>query len=208
MKLKLPKIKIPEIKFSRLPRWGIISIIIAGVLGLLFIFRSLVIAAFVDGRPIFRISVIHELEKQSGKSALDSLISKQLILQEASKQKVEIPSSQIGAEVSRVEGLLKAQGTNLSDALASQGLTMEDWKEQIKIQMILEKLLGDKIQVSDTEIQDYFTKNKDVFAKNAKLADVRDQIIRQLKQQKLQNAYMTWIQNLKSKAKINYFVSY
>lgn len=195
-------------KFSRLPRWGIISVIILGFLGILFIFRSLIVAAFVDGRPIFRVSVIRELEKQSGKSALDSLISKQLILAEASKQKVVIPSSQVDAEVNRVEGLLKAQGTNLSDALSSQGLTMSDWREQIKIQMILEKLLGDKIQVSDAEVQDYFTKNKDVFAKNAKLADAKDQIIGQLKQQKLQNAYMTWIQDLKSKAKINYFVSY
>ncbi len=206
--MKLPKIKIPKIKFSRLPRWGIITIIVLGVLGLVFIFRSLFIAALVDGHPIFRLSVIRDLEKQSGKSSLDSLISKQLILAEASKQKVSIPSAKIDAEVARVEELLKAQGSTLTDALASQGLSLADWKEQIKIQMILEALLADKIQITDKEIADYFTSNKDVFAKNAKLADVKDQIIGQLKQQKLQNAYMAWIQGLKTKAKIIYFLNY
>jgi len=195
-------------KFSRLPRWGIISVIVLGILGILFIFRSLFVAALVNGYPITRFSVIRELEKQSGKSALESLISKQLILGEAARLKVDVSTSDVDAEVNRVDGLLKAQGTTLDEALASQGLTSADWREQIKIQKLLEKILADKIQVSDQEVQDYFTKNKDVFDKNAKLADVKDQIISQLTQQKLQDAYTTWIQDIKAKAKINYFVSY
>ncbi|MCJ7805098.1 SurA N-terminal domain-containing protein [Patescibacteria group bacterium] len=208
MKLKFPKIKVSELKFLRLPRWGIILIVVLGILGLAFIFRSLFVAALVNGRPVFRVQVISELEKQSGKTALDSLVSNQLILQEAFKKNIVIPTADVDNEVTRVEGLLKEQGTNLQDALTSQGLTMADWRDQIKIQMMLEKLLADKLTVTDAEIQDYFTKNKDVFDKNAKLADVKDQIIGQLKQQKLRDAYMIWIQDLKSKAKINYFINY
>lgn len=195
-------------KFLRLPRWGIVTIIVIAIFGLLFIFRSLFIVALVNGRPIFRFSVINELEKQSGKMTLDNLVSQQLIFQEAKKRNIVVANSDIDAEVNRIEGLLKAQGTNLSDALAAQGLTLKDWRLQIEIQMVLQKILSDKIQVSDKEVADYFTTNKDLFAKNAQLADVKDQIVSQLTQQKLREAATSFITDLKAKAKINYFISY
>src|SRR3989344_2438282 len=57
----------------------LVVIIIAGALALIFIFKGFFIASIVNGEPISRLSVIKELEKQGGKSVLESLVTKKII---------------------------------------------------------------------------------------------------------------------------------
>ena len=73
--------------------------IIVLVLVLLYFGRGLLIAATVNGRPIARISLISELEKQGGNETLQSLITKELIKQEASKNKVTVSKDEINGEI-------------------------------------------------------------------------------------------------------------
>jgi parvulin-like peptidyl-prolyl isomerase len=73
---------------------------------------------------------------------------------------------------------------------------------------LVEKLLADKIKVTDTEISDYITKNKDTLPTNMTEAELRKNVEEQLKQQKLGSASQTWLDQLNKDAKINYFVNY
>jgi foldase protein PrsA len=184
----------------------VISIIILVVL--LFRFKSLFIAATVNGKPITRLEVIKELEKEGGKSVLDNLITNNLILQEAAKEKVTVSNSEISAQIDQIKNNLKSQGQDLNTALAAQGMTQTDLNNQIKLQILVQKMAGKDVTVTDKEAEDYFNQNKATYPKGAKFADVKDQIVSDLKQQKTRTAVTTWVSNLKSKAKINYFVSY
>ena len=62
------------------------------VVGLYF-GRSLLFAALVGGRPITRVELISELEKQGGQQALESLVTKELVKQEAQKKNINIHCS-------------------------------------------------------------------------------------------------------------------
>src|SRR3989344_445623 len=170
-------------------------------------FKGLLIAATVNGQPVTRVSVIKDLEKQGGKQVLDSLVTKVLITQEASKKGVNVTEDDIKKEEDNLEKTLSGQGTTLDNALSLQGLTRNDLADQIRTQKMVEGLLKDKLSISDDELKTYFDQNKTTFAKDAKFDDVKDQVRDQVFRQKLTSEYQTWITDLKKSAKINYFVS-
>ena len=186
----------------------LIGLIVVILIVAAFLLKGLFIAALVNGEPISRLTVINELEKQSGKQALTSLVNQALIFQEAKKKKITVSQSEIDASLKQIEDSLKSQGQDLNTALAAQGMTTQDLMTQLKLRSLVEKLLADKIKVTDTEISDYITKNKDTLPTNMTEAELRKNVEEQLKQQKLGSASQTWLDQLNKDAKINYFVNY
>ena len=183
-------------------------ILIALFAAALYLSKSLIFAAWVNTRPIFRWSLVRELEKQGGQSVINSLVEKSLIFQEAAKSKVRITDEDINNELKRIEELVKSQGLSLEEALSFRGQNKNDLREQIRLQKIVEKLLSSKISISDEEIKNFFQENKSLFEKDATLEKVKDQVKGQLFQVKLNEEYRKWIEELKAKAKIFYFVKY
>ena len=88
--------------------------------GLLYAFRSLFVAAMVNGQPISRVSLVRELEKQNGKQALNSLVTKTLIYQEARKQNVSVSDDEINGEMKKIEDNLQQQGQRLDQHLSDR----------------------------------------------------------------------------------------
>lgn len=195
---KVPAVKLPKFTFNRKTILTAVTILI--VVAILYFLKGLFIAALVNGSPISRLSVVQELEKSNGSSVLDSLVTKELIRQEARKKGINVTRDEINSEISKIEGTIKAQGQTLDEALAAQGWTKKDLEDQIVTQKIVEKLLADKVLVTDQEVDDYVKANKST--------EPRDTIKEQLRQQKLFEAYQAWIQGLMAQAKINYFVKY
>ncbi len=196
------------VKNLRKSRYLLVVLGLAVIAGLIYFYRGSIIAAMVNGEAITRAKLTGELDTRYGKDTLESLIEQTLISQEAKKEKVNISQADINNQIKSIEDSLKSQNMTLDEALATRGLTKEDLIEQIKIQKTVETILGKNISISDSDIENYFTQNKTMFAKDAKLADVKDQIKEQLLQQKLGTEYQKWIADLKSKARINYFVKF
>lgn len=184
----------------------ILAILVLAII--LFLLRTVFVAALVNGTPISRIETVKQLEKQGGKDVLDTLIEKTLIFQEAKRLGVNVSQESIDTQISSIEGILKEQNVTLEDALAQRGQTKEELIEQIRIQKTVEAILGQKINITDEDITNYFEENKELLEKDAKLEDVKEDIRNQIFQQKLNEEYQKWIADLKAKAKIYYFVNY
>jgi hypothetical protein len=186
------------------------AIIIAVVIiigALAYGYKGLFIAAIVDGSPISRLAVIQKLEKASGKSLLDSLINEKLIGNEVSAKKIVVSDDEINSEIKIIENQVIAQENTLDAALASQGMSMDDLKKRIIFQKGLEKLLADKINVTDEEVAQYIKDNKISIPKGQEAA-ANDQIKNEIRNKKLNTEAQTLITDLKSKANIQYFVNY
>jgi parvulin-like peptidyl-prolyl isomerase len=177
------------------------------LLSALYLSRSLIFAAWVNGKPVYRYSLTRELEKQGGQQVLDALIEKALISSEAKKNSITISQSDVDAEIKKIEEAVTAQGLSLDEALKFRNMTKKNLVDQIKSQKIVEKLLSSKIVITDAEAKEYFTANKSLFGTNPVFDKVKDQVNSQLFQQKLSEEYTTWITDLKAKAKILYFVT-
>ena len=184
----------------------VVLLALAAALG--YLARPLIFAASVNGQLVTRYKLISELEKQGGANVLDSLVTKSLIFQEAKKMGVGVSQEDLDSEVARIEGVVSAQGSTLDEALALQGQTRQDFIEQIKLQKTVEKILADKLVVTQEEAQKYYEENTDFYGEDSKYEDVSESVKNQLMQEKLSTAYQGWITDLKGSANINYFVDF
>jgi len=185
--------------------WGIGVIVLILIL---YLSRSLLIAATVNGQPISRIAVIRELERQGGKQALNAIVTKNLILQEAKKQGVTVSQEDIDKELKRIEENIKRQGQTLDQALMLQGMTKENLVDQIRLQKMIEKIVGKDIKVADKEVDDYIAKNQESLPQDQERKVLGAQVKDQLRQQKLNEKVNAWIESLRKNAKISSFVFY
>lgn len=202
---------VPEKTYAKITKHKKASIIALAIvlvaLGLFFA-KGFFIAATVNGSPVSRFSVVKELEKRSGKQALQSLIQKKLIETELDKKGITVTQEEIGSEIKKIEAQIASQGITLKDALAGQGITEDDLREQIATQKKLEKLLAEKIAVLETEIDAYIEDSKVTPLEGVKTENFRKQISEQLKQQKFQEEAQRWVSALTASAKINYYINY
>lgn len=203
---KIVKIPAPAYIFSAANRKKIIVFLVVLILaGLIYFLKGQLIVATVNGQPIWRFTLISELEKQGGKQTLEGLITKTLILQEAKKQKVNVSEEEIGQEIKKIEESLTSQGQDLNQVLGAQGINLDELRQQIRIQKIVEEILGKDIEVTDAEVETYIEENKDFFPEDADTERARGEIKNQLKQQKISEEFEAWIGTLYGKAKISYF---
>ena len=189
-------------------KYIVLFIIILAVALVAFRYRRLLIAATVNGEAITRISVIKELERQGGSQALEALVAEALVYQEAGKQNVRVEDSEIDGEVKRIEETVLAQGQKLDDLLSFQGLTREDFTRRLRVQLLSEKLLGDKLKVTQEEIDQYIKDNKDTFDPALSQEKLKQQVEEFLRQGKFNTDFTPWLDTLKASAKIEYLVKY
>lgn len=196
--MAMPKIKIEPKKLIK-------PLIFLLILALVYLLKDEIIVASVNGRPVTRWSLTKTMEKQYASNVLQNITLEMLVEQELKKAGVVVTDEEMEAEISKIEEQLSAQGQNLDDLLAAQGLTRAEVKKQLTISKGLEKLLADKVSVSDEEIKAYFEENKDAIGADTKLEDVSASIKTQLSQQKLVAEQQKWLAEVKKNAKINYF---
>lgn len=172
--------------------------------------RGLLFAARVNGDLISRFDVITELEKQSGRQALDSLITRKLIRDAAAKAKVVIAPDVVNAEIEKIKTRIKESGdtTTLEQILKQQGMDEAALRDQIILQKSFEALLGDKTAVTDEEVDKYMKDNKVEVPKGTDPDKFKDTIREELKSQKFGTAANAWIKEAKKNAHIEYWVGY
>lgn len=207
IKIKSQKLKIKK-EILKAPKI-FIPLVIVAVLLLAFLFKGLFVVALVNGQPISRLNVIKNLEKRGGKDELSQLISQALILQEAKKDKnLVVTDQELNDAVKKIEESISKQGQNLDQLLQSQGMSRNDFLNQVRIQKIIEKKFAKDIKVTDQEIDDYIEKNKATIPETMKPEEVKTSVRQQLEQQKLAEKFQPWLGQLQKSAKINYLVNY
>ncbi len=175
--------------------------------GVLYYFKDQFIVARVNGQPIFRLALIKELEKQFGEETLNVLITQALIWQEAEKQGVAVSNEEVDQEIKQIEGELAAQGQDLNQVLGLQSMTQDELKGQIRIQKLAEELVkkdAKDLEVTDEEVENYFTENRDSFPEDVDAEEAKTDIRQQLEQQKLNQGIGSWVEALRNNAEINY----
>ncbi len=184
----------------------IVFLVLLGVA--LYYAKGLFIAAMVSGKPITRLELVKQLEKEGGKQALENLITKKIISEEARKEGVSISNEDVQAEIDKITKSIESQGSTLDAALSMQGQTRQSLEENIRIQKTVEKLLANDITINDDDILKYYNDNKTMFPKESKYEDLKGDIRDQLKQEKLSSAFKTWMDKVRSESQIVYFVNF
>jgi len=181
-----------------------IIILIIILLGLL---KDQFVAASVNGKQINRLELIQELEKKEGKRALENLVSEALIMQEAKKRNISVTNEEVDREIGTIEKTIKNQGQNLDDLLTLQGLTRQRLKDEVRIQLILKRLVG-KAEVTDKEVVEYIEKNNESIPADANMDEIKSQVKTQLEQDKVNQKIQSLVDELRKNAKIEYLLKF
>jgi foldase protein PrsA len=100
---------------------------------------------------------------------LDNLINQKLIDQAAKEKGINISDADIQKQIDQLKSGFKDQA-QFEAALKSAGMTLDTLKEQIKQQLVTNKLmeaLASSQKVTDAEIKAYYDKNKSQFAQKS-----------------------------------------
>lgn len=205
--------KSPNVSVRFPKRFFVYALILLAAGSLVYFGSRLLFAASVNGQFVSRIAVIKELEKQGGKKTLDVAILKMLIDQEAKKRKISVPQKEIDQEMATIEKNVAAQGAGtLESLLAQQGMTKQSLVDEIRLQKLVTKMVGDDATVTEKEIDEYLKSQEEQQAllSSAQPTEppTREAVKEQLKKQKVQEKIQNFVAELKNKAKITYFVDY
>lgn len=193
----------PQKKF--LTRKNIILLVLLILLAFVWKFKSNIIVAMVNGQPISRWQLNDRLQKKFGEQTLDSIINERLILAAARQKGIFIKSEEIDAKSKQIEERLNGK-ISLDDALKAQGLTREDFKRELEIQLSIEKLFNEEATISAAQVDDYIAENSQSFKSATDPAQVKEEVKNILRQQKINDLFEKWFEDLRKNAKITKFL--
>lgn len=181
--------------------------LIVGILALSALFlanKSLLVAAVVDGRPVWSWELNRVLVDRYGKQTLEGMISEKLIAVEAQKNKVVLNPAEVN---SREEEIVKGLGGGMSleEILKIQGLSKDEFDRQITLQLTVQKILGKDLTITEADIDNFIATNR------ATLVATETASLRMEAKQAILDAHIgeklqPWFNELKTKAKILRFL--
>lgn len=118
------------------------------------------VVADVNGQPITKQQVYDSLETNDGgdaaRRALDALIVRQLIRQDADKKGIKVTGQEIDARIASMKDyVLATYGEDLDAWLKDTGQTMDELQARISLQMLTAKLL-----FPDRDRKEYFASHQ------------------------------------------------
>lgn len=189
---------------SKTPVRWIVGVLLVSLLSLVAINKGFVIAALVDGKPIFNWQLNSTLRARYGKQTLEGMIGEALIAKEAQKQGVSVSAQELDAKKKEILSSLGSE-VSLSDFLKFQGLTESDFTQQLRLQLTVERLLTKNLTITDDDINAYIATNRATLVATEASAlkeEARKAIINNVVSEKLQ----PWFLEVRQKANVMKFL--
>lgn len=194
-------LSVMPIKKSSSKARNIIFILILVAALLLWKFKGYFIVATVNNQPISRWELNNTLTRKFGTQTLDNIINERLILGAVRQKGIYVTPNEIDQKIEEITKKLEGKMT-IDEALKYQGLTQEEFKRQIEIQLSVDRLFDKETTVSASEVEDYIKKNSQLGSNSTDPAALREEVRGLLQQQKTSEAFDAWFSEIRKSAKI------
>ena len=143
------------------------------------------------------------LNQQFRTQTLNQMINEKIISDEAAKNNITITPAEVDKKISEIEASVGGAQT-LDAMLSQQGQTRNSVKQQIKLQLTIEKLYSKDATVSAEEVTAFVEQNK-IQLRATDSAGQQKEAYDDIKNQKLSQIFSQKFQELRTKAKIQIF---
>ena len=116
----------------------------------------------VNGEKITKGQLDSRLEGQAGKPTLQQMVDQALVLQYANQNHIAVTDSEIATQLQQLES--RFPPGQFDTILKNQGLTMDDARTIVKVQLIVKKAVDKNITVTPAQIGDFYNRNKSLFS--------------------------------------------
>jgi foldase protein PrsA len=151
---------------DNVPKYIIISIgilVIAGAAYLGLTRSNEEVVARVGGEVITKDELYDFMVQQTGQEALDNLVVKKIIELEAEVQNIEVTAEEIDKEVEELAEYYGGKDA-MTQTLAMYNINLDQVREDVTVNIKLEKLLSQRIEITDQEVQEHFQANQEAYA--------------------------------------------
>ena len=136
--------------------------------------------------------------------AFNEVVDKNLTLKIAKDLKVKVPGSEVSEQYDRIESSI-GNKEQFKRMLQVQGYTRKSFKEELEKNLIvaktLEKVRENIVPIED-EIKEYYDENQYTMFNGKKLDEVKDSIVKELKEIKGNEEYATLLEQYRNKIKL------
>ena len=176
--------------------------------------RSVTVLEFNEAFEIAKIAYPHQIRKKPDDlrkaqlRLLNQMIIEMIVQERAQELGIELSKAEVDREIAAIksdypEGVFE-------ETLLEVAVSYETWVKRLKTRLIMEKVideeLKDKIVITPEDIAVYYEENfkgkQQASELNEDSGDINEAIIKILRRKKLEEAYSSWINDLKSNYKI------
>jgi foldase protein PrsA len=161
-------------------------------------------AGTINNQPIWRWDLEKRLVARSGNQVFEEMVNESLLKSAATKKGITVTDAELNQKVKEIEKSLNGQ-ISLADALSQQGMSMDEFRRQVSLQIMVEKLTADSVKVSDDDITKYIDQNKSLLTATDE-ASMRAEAKQNLIREKQSTAFQKIFDDLKKAAKIKNYL--
>lgn len=185
----------------------LIILVGSGVFLLAQKYKGVVIAGVINNHPVSRLELNSRLMNRYGKTALDEIVTEQLLYEQAAKNGITVSDKEIQDEVTANETQFGGKEQLMEMAKQAGINDTKQLNEFFKLKLTIKKLQDKlfKAEVTEEEIKKYYDENKQYLG-NKKLDEIKKDITDQLMQQKVQQQFTEWFGNIRKEAKVSTFI--
>ena len=136
--------------------------------------------------------------------AFNEVVDKNLTLKIAKDLKVKVPGSEVSEQYDRIESSI-GNKEQFKRMLQVQGYTRKSFKEELEKNLIVAKTLEkvrENIVPTEDEIKEYYDENQYTMFNGKKIDEVKDSIVKELKEIKGNEEYATLLEQYRNKVKL------
>ncbi|MEE4262863.1 MAG: SurA N-terminal domain-containing protein [Desulfobacteraceae bacterium] len=177
--------------------------------------RALTVHGFNEAFEFSKTAYAHNIRQQSEAlreaqiRLLNQLTVEMLILERGQELGISVSDDELEQAVSRIKS--DYPEGEFEETLIEFSVSYDAWLNRLKTRLALDKVveaeLKNRISISPEDISQYYKKNfqvKELESDSTQSAeDINEAIVKQLRREKSEQAYKTWIEELKTQYAIN-----
>lgn len=137
--------------------------------------------------------------------AFNEVINKNITLKIADDLKVKVPGSEVSEQYDRIESSI-GNKEQFKRMLQVQGYTRKSFKEELEKNLIVAKTLEkirENVVPTEDEIKEFYDENQYTMFNGKKLDEVKDSIVKELKEIKSNEEYAVLLEQYRNKIKLD-----
>ncbi|HPU01688.1 MAG TPA: peptidylprolyl isomerase [Bacillota bacterium] len=142
----------------------VLALVILGAVALIIFTQYDPTVAVVNGEKIKRSELYELMYMQYGEDILEDIIVERLILQEGRRRGVAVTDEEVDAEINAIiEDYYGGKESRLKFELEIRGIPMDYFRNNVRVNLLLDKLAAEGLEITDKEAREYFEKNREDF---------------------------------------------
>lgn len=181
------------------------------VLGLAILYtlysKGILAVAFVNGQPITVTEVAKYYRKEKTGNILEKIIAERILEYEAKKRNIQVSVEEVNQEIALMQKEALDNGKTMLQLLKESDQTAEDLEKDVRLKIIVYKILAEDIELSEGEIDKFIRENPELYDTWDK-DEARERVRKLLIDAKVQNEYETWIRQARAESDVKYFLKF